>query len=249
MNVNFNNSHKCKLSVSKCPAARMKVTTRPRRIPAYNTFGPFPDETITITLDRILYFLGGRRIQKFFNTESTSTATESSESSMSMVTCKMCSKHQCPRQSPHGSVYSFKTAHNISYCDVPKFRSKCTTLGPLISRSQKSTPRVCIKDEVYGDGSCLRKSVRTLKRSFSLCSLACRRLKEKLLLGTESYMPPQWLWTKLQDYGNGCRVYEVFTNSSTSSHPTQFESDKAPRIIFVILPTGIIMPFETIVRH
>lgn len=56
----------------------------------------------------------------------------------------------------------------------------------------------------------------------------------------------KWLWTKERKDDDKCQVYEVFKNSTISSHPTQFDNPSAARIIFIILPTGIIMPFETV---
>ncbi|XP_061387325.1 uncharacterized protein LOC133322345 [Musca vetustissima] len=235
---------KSKFSVSKCRVKSEKISTRPRKIPALNTFGPFPDETITIALDRILYFLGGRKIQKYFNNEPTSSS-DRSQCSIRRVSYRDCAKLQ-KESCRESQGESPQSNNNIPSSNISNRSSKYSTCS---SFSRKSTPSVIIREETHGDSSCLRRSVQSLKRSFSLCSLACRKIRDKLLLGKECCSPPRWLWTKLQDYGDGCQVYEVFTNSSTSSHPSQFESDRAPRIIFVILPTGVIMPFETLIRH
>ncbi|XP_058977414.1 uncharacterized protein LOC131802076 [Musca domestica] len=241
-NNNYNINRKSKLPVPKCRVNRVKPLTRLRKIPALNTFGPFPDETITIAMDRILYFLGGRKMQKFFHTESTSGSSGRSLCSMRSVCYKGSPK--CPTYQT--SVESFYSSSNVwesgDQNNYPKINICPIDRG-------KSTPRKILQESHRDDDSCLRKSMQSLKRSFSLCSLTCRKIKEKMLMGREPSSPPKWLWTKLQDYGDGWQVYEVFTNSSTSSHPTQFETEKAPRIIFVILPTGVIMPFETLIRH
>ncbi|TMW54252.1 hypothetical protein DOY81_000675 [Sarcophaga bullata] len=94
--------------------------------------------------------------------------------------------------------------------------------------------------------------LRALRRSFSLCSLACRKLREKVSF-SPSVIKPQvsthWLLTKLQSHADGCQVYEVFKNSSASTHPSKIDTQKASKLIFVILPSGIIMPFETVPKH
>lgn len=85
-----------------------------------------------------------------------------------------------------------------------------------------------------------------LRRSYSLCTFACRKVKAMFTGDKCADSNARWLWTKERKHGDNCQVYEVFKNSTISSHPTQFDNPSASRIIFIILPTGIIMPFETV---
>lgn len=258
MDILRDESLNIKPTIPKC--AVLAKTSRRRRIPAYNTLGPFPDEVLTMGLDRVLYFLGGDEIRKYFPRDSGSSVSASELSSTSSVSYQKFQKQlKACRQGTvtypeenHGDGATKYSITNKSKCPKCQVCSIRTTRMPDTSQSlagRLHTARKTKVDLPVDGAGYLRKSVQSLKRSFSLCSLACRKLKERLGLSNQAIDPPKWLWTKLQDYADGCQIYEVYTNSSVTSHPTQFETDKASKIIFVILPTGIIMPFETLTRH
>ncbi|KAI8125674.1 hypothetical protein FF38_09430 [Lucilia cuprina] len=228
-------------------------TFKKTQIPVYDAFGPFPDEPLMSGIDRVLFFFGGGRVQKYFNSEYTTIEQASKSGCSSVVKFESCCKDQhnkgfekcLVRNSP---TYSVIQNCKCCQCDVCPQKSS-------IFRDSRLSPRICIKENTSSrDSKKIGIPLRALKRSFSLCSLACRKLKEKLSLALPSTMvtpiiAPHWLWTKVENYSNGCQVYEIFKNSTITTHPTKFDTCRASKIIFVILPTGIIMPFETLPRH
>ncbi|XP_037812237.1 uncharacterized protein LOC119603997 [Lucilia sericata] len=207
-------------------------TFKKTQLPVYDAFGPFPDEPLMSGIDRVLFFFGGGRVQKYFNSEYSSIEEASKSGCSSVVKFESFCKdrkvlEKClVRNSPTYSV--------IQNCKCCQFDDVCSQKS-LIFRDSKLSPRKCIKEN-------------------SSRQETCRKLKEKLSLALPSTMTtpiiePHWLWTKVENYSNGCQVYEIFKNSSITTHPTKFDTCRASKIIFVILPTGIIMPFETLPRH
>uniref|UniRef100_A0A1B0BG42 Uncharacterized protein n=1 Tax=Glossina palpalis gambiensis TaxID=67801 RepID=A0A1B0BG42_9MUSC len=220
------------------------------RTPCSNSFGPFPDESLTAALDRLLHLLGARKFQRYFNMTTPSQESIDNECEFTVRSIESSPK-QCLSCS---GISSFTKGTDCSPSSCEK-HYVCSKMN--ISPSQVLMPciknpcsnRGAVKDE-YGCKEHSRQGVNVniLKRSFSLCSLACRKVKEKWFCSSKA-TTPRWLWTKVQNQYNGCQVYEVFKNSTVSSHPTHFDTCQAARIIFIILPSGIIMPFETLPSH
>ncbi|KAM7352197.1 uncharacterized protein ACRADG_004831 [Cochliomyia hominivorax] len=205
-------------------------------------------------IDRVLYLFGGRKIQKYFNSGCSCVESSGKEDycccNRKRMECKE-NKLYHNYSSDRCSLRNTPTYSVLQKCDDCSQKSLNFKKSSLSHRSS-ITPRM--SNVCRQDNGKVGIPLRLLKRSFSLCSLACRKLKEKLIFTPTPNlaMPiisPQWLWTKVENYADGCQVYEIFKNSNASSHPTKFDTSRASKIIFVILPTGIIMPFETLARH
>ncbi|XP_065358571.1 uncharacterized protein LOC135952508 [Calliphora vicina] len=247
----------CKLQQPLPKCSLYAKTFKKTQIPIYDAFGPFPDEPLMTSIDRVLFLFGARKVQKYFNSECPCDSSDCCSVVKQLEYGKEHKPHQnCESEKcfvRNTPTYSVLQKCQNCKCDVSSNKSLHFRESSLSRRS--ITPRISIKEN-----SCRQERgqiaipLRALKKSFSLCSLACRKLKEKLSLAVPSSLPshiisPQWLWTKVESYADGCQVYEIFKNSSTTTHPTKFDTCKAAKIIFVILPTGIIMPFETLPRH
>lgn len=232
-------------------------TFKKTQIPVYDALGPFPDEPLMTSIDRVLFLFGGRKVRKYFNSECFSVGSGKSDC-CSTINSQM--EHKAHHNYSNDQCYVQKSP---TYSVIQKLKSskydmrsnKSTSFQESSLSPRCNTPRISINEN-----SCRQESgkigipLRVLKRSFSLCSLACRKLKEKLSLAQSSLQSrppssPQWLWTKMEIYADGCQIFEVFKNSNAATHPTKFDTCKASKIIFVILPTGIIMPFETLGRY
>ncbi|KAH8353196.1 hypothetical protein KR084_009626 [Drosophila pseudotakahashii] len=84
--------------------------------------------------------------------------------------------------------------------------------------------------------------------SISTCSVACHQLKTKLAsqeFSGGSGKDQRWLWTRLIRGNDGCMVYEVYKESDADKSPSRIGSE-APIILFLVMPNGYIMPFESI---
>lgn len=222
-------------STPKC--ALIAKAAKRTQLPVYDTFGPFPDEPLACSIDRILFLCGAQKLQKHFNLP-------------------------CPTTDSEKSDYSGDTeqkSHSTSIVSTPKTHKDCSSADTNSCISERppsyrcGTPKKCIKESPSKQREpTLGLPLRALRRSFSLCSLACRKLKEKVSFAPSVLKPSvtsHWLLTKLKNYSDGCQVYEVFKNSTASAHPSQIDVKKSLKIIFVILPSGIIMPFETVPKH
>lgn len=219
------------------------------RIPVFGALGPFPDEPLLSSLDRVLFWLGCKNVQNSVNSERSSTKQDDYGSRCSV-------EIETDREVQHTKVNKSPThcvVPNTEYSKCDKFLCKKLTIQQpsLCHFPSNSEENISISQNLCRKASQrIGKPVRNIARSFSLCSLACRKLKEKLKFAeTTSDHSTKWLWTKMQNYGDGIQVFEVFKNSSTATHPTKFDTCKAAKIIFIILPTGFIMPFETLPRH
>lgn len=122
-----------------------------------------------------------------------------------------------------------------------------TILPPVSTKKKTITVSNTINNQKMSNKNGTATQRGLLKRSYSVCSLACKKMKSMFSNSSGcNNENARWLWTKERKDGDKCQVYEVFKNSTISSHPKQFDNPSAARIIFIILPTGIIMPFETV---
>lgn len=229
----------CKLEKPLYPKCSLYAKTfKKTQIPIYDALGPFPDEILMSSIDRVLFLFGAQKIQRYFNSEKLNEIMNEKE-------MEICDQFPLRNTPTHSVLTKSDNCSNKSL----SFRKS------YLSQPSSMSARIAAKDEYFRqDSGKVAIPLRVLKHSFSMCSLACRKIKEKLSFApsrtlTMPILSPQWLWTKVESYADGCQVYEVFKNSSTCSHPTKFDTSKAAKIIFVILPTGIIMPFETLIRH
>ena len=224
----------CNLPSATPKCALIAKAVKKSQMPVYDTFGPFPDEPIMCSIDRILFLCGAQKLQKHFNLPGPTIDSE--------------------RTSNHSADTAQKSSCT-SIISTPKSPKDCSTANDSKSERYPSvrcgTPKKSCKDRKQGKRT-LGLPLRAIRRSFSLCSLACRKLREKVSF-SPTVLKPQvsthWLLTKLQSHADGCQVYEVFKNSSASTHPSKIDTRKASKLIFVILPSGIIMPFETVPKH
>ncbi|XP_067626157.1 uncharacterized protein [Eurosta solidaginis] len=234
-------------------------TLKKNSIPACDAFGPFPDETIVSGIDRALYLMGARRVQEFLHLPTPSLDSTNSDISLTISQVSCPESHRPCRVCSTVIATDTKDKNKLPSClkitrtcTCPKCRastSKVTTLtkkqccgssSPHSSKTNISHVQLCEPP----------KSTNTLKRSFSMCSLACRKLKEMLTFPPkDDSCKPKWLWARLHSTSIGCQVYEIFKNSNVCTHPSEFEKKRTPQVIFVVLKNGVIMPFEILPSH
>lgn len=223
--------------------------------------GPYPDEVIMTVLDRILYLAGATKIIRAIATEHFIQPLKA-ENESRKVQPKACGTPvpSCPSNSCT-STYSIlpKTSSTRTCCSSRREESVRTCQSPCIKSSSKigaaacsprqRAARVDFANPVDGDKRKIAGGVNMkdrLKRSISICSIACQQLKHKL---TSQDSPPhkkqKWLWTRLIRSKDGCKVYEVFKNSNVDQAPSSIGSN-APVIIFLVMQNGYIMPFESV---
>ncbi|XP_011201749.2 uncharacterized protein LOC105225109 [Bactrocera dorsalis] len=229
--------------------------------PACDAFGPFPDETIVSGIDRALYLMGARRVQEFLHLPTPSLDSSNSDISLTVSQVSCPNSHRPCRKCSTVITSDTKDKNKLpsclkvtKTCTCPKCRAStaqtmtfskkpCCCCGSSSARSSKSSlashVQICEPP----------KSMNPLKRSFSMCSLACRKLKQMLTFPSSDDQKAKWLWARLHSTENGCQVYEIFKNSSVCTHPSEFEKQRMPQVIFVVLQNGAIMPFEILPSH
>ncbi|KRF98279.1 uncharacterized protein Dwil_GK23740 [Drosophila willistoni] len=170
-----------------------------------------------------------------------------------LIPCISCSKSKPP--TPVRSSVKPTCLKSSSKCLKPS-PTCCSRLSAASCCPRQRSPRVdfanavpdCRQSERQESGGLSMRD--RLKYSLSLCSMACRNLKSKLPCScrrctTKESDRNKWLWTRLISTKDGCKVYEVYKDSNVNRAPCNMEGSKEPVIIFLIMPNGYIMPFET----
>ncbi|XP_017005880.2 uncharacterized protein [Drosophila takahashii] len=145
---------------------------------------------------------------------------------------------------------------------IPKVPTPCTPKSCCKTSSRLSAAACCPRQRTPrvdfdhpADIIPLRKKAggsATIKERMdspiSTCSVACHQLKTKLAsqeFSGGSGKDQRWLWTRLIRGNDGCMVYEVYKESDADKSPSKIGSE-APIILFLVMPNGYIMPFESI---
>ncbi|XP_016986313.1 uncharacterized protein LOC108049594 [Drosophila rhopaloa] len=247
------------------PGIRLEKT---KQAPFFDMLGPYPDEVIMTILDRILYLSGATRIIPMLDVAGLSS-TLKKESCPPPSTCATSlSTTTCPSSSAWRTCCSKPSS---SCCTKPP--SSCGSIGrqkfPSVPCSAKSS---CIKtsSRLSAAACCPRQRTprvdfdhpaenipmrrtagsATIKeqmdRSISKNSVACQHLKTKLKSEVSPGREEQkWLWTRLVPGNDGCMVYEVYKDSDADNSPSRIGKE-TPIILFLVMPNGYIMPFESI---
>ncbi|KAL7742234.1 hypothetical protein ACLKA6_005498 [Drosophila palustris] len=232
--------------------------------------GPYPDEVIMLALDRILYYLGATKILHQLELSRLPKPTVQAKPcappapvapapctvTSSTSTCSLMGKIDVSKCSSNSSISKFTTARSKS--SFKDFAVPMTCSQRLKSSPRRVTTPACVPrprtprvdfahpvvDSRLSSGG---PSISTrMKQSLSTCSLACRRLKHKLTANSLD-KDQRWVWTRLVHSENGIKVYEVYQNSSTEKKPWKKSGPKQqPVIVFLVLPNGHVMPFETV---
>ncbi|BFF94789.1 uncharacterized protein DMAD_12322 [Drosophila madeirensis] len=231
--------------------------------PLYDLLGPYPDEIIMSTLDRILYYSGATKVIRMLAMSgcdpadsttaeksappSCGSVTSAARASTSAVTC--CSRP--PSCSSHRSAPSTRCKPKPCIKESSKKPACCDTSTSCCP--SRRSPRVDFANPVdecqprSKGGECLLGA--RIKESLSACPLTCERLRSKLSIGAKSSPSntQKWLWTRLVSVKDGYLVYEVYKDSNADLDPrSQIAGKGSPVIIFLVLPNGYIMPFESI---
>ncbi|XP_017047697.1 uncharacterized protein LOC108092567 [Drosophila ficusphila] len=185
----------------------------------------------------------------------------------------LCSS-ACSSARPSSSAWSTCCSHTPSSCCTKPPSSSCSRKVPLVPCNQKSCNQksCCLKlSSRLGAAACcprqrtprvdfdhpaeiipIRKRAgmspvkERFDRSISTCSVACEQLKTKLKTQESPAEKDQkWLWTRLVHGKDGCMVYEVYKDSDGNNSPSRIGSE-SPIILFLVMPNGCIMPFESI---
>lgn len=170
------------------------------------------------------------------------TACDKSCSTTRIVTpeasCNEASVKACP--SSQGSS-RYDTARNLqgSSC-APKSSSlkSCNIKPPCQGNLRVRTPRVDFANPICDNRG--PPFMECMKNSLSTCSLACKQIKTRL---ASSCKNRRWVWTRLTRSRDGCKTYEVYHSSSANKSPN---SGGQPDIVFLVMPNGQVMPFETV---
>ncbi|KRJ97137.1 uncharacterized protein Dyak_GE15115, isoform B [Drosophila yakuba] len=253
------------------PGLRLEKTPQ---APLFDMLGPHPDEVIMTILDRILYLSGATKIIPMLELAKQVGSALKNESGPPPAPsapshCSSASSSVQPCSSAWNSCYSKpsticcpktprccsspKVPH-IPCCPVDTPKSSCMKSPSRLSAAsccpRQRTPRVDFDHPA--EDIPLRKNAgsATIKermiRSISTCSLACQQLKDKLKSQeSQGRKDQKWLWTRLVRGNDGCMVYEVYKDSDADRSPSKIESE-APIILFLVMPNGCIMPFESI---
>ncbi|XP_034474351.1 uncharacterized protein LOC117781662 [Drosophila innubila] len=261
----------CQLGQTGCSSMPQAVAccNQPDDVgPLCYAMGPYPDEVIMLALDRVLYYLGATKIlHQLELTCSSSTVQEKESASPASIpappctvasstsTCSLMGKIDVSKCSSNSSISKYTTAkskNSVGDFTLPKtssLRLKSTIQKVTIPacNSRPRTPRVdfahpVVDNRIKSGGPSI--STR-MKQSLSTCSLACRRLTDKLSANSLD-KHQRWVWTRLVHSENGSKVYEVYQNSNTNKKPWKMSGPKQPVIVFLVLPNGHVMPFETI---
>ncbi|XP_001355972.4 uncharacterized protein [Drosophila pseudoobscura] len=232
--------------------------------PLYDLLGPYPDEIIMATLDRILYYSGATKVIRMLAMSVCAPEGDTPDKERAATSCGSVPSLVCPSTSAV-TCCSWPPS-NCSYRKVPS--TPCKQKPSCIKRASKKpssccnrstsslprrrSPRVDFCNPVDDfeprkiGGECLLGE--RIKESLSTCALTCARLKLKL--STRASSAPsnknKWLWTKLVSARDGYKVYEVFKESNAEQDPSQIVGKGSPVIVFLVLPNGYIMPFESI---
>ncbi|KAH8324152.1 hypothetical protein KR074_000726, partial [Drosophila pseudoananassae] len=216
--------------------------------------GPYPDEVLMTVLDRILYLCGATKI---IRTMAMGNQIAPLNPKAGCLPTPSCPSSSCT------SVYSMlpPTSSTRTCCSSRREEPPRTCPSPCIKSLNKIRAATCSPrqraarvdfanpvDDVpnkrqFAGGSDIKNR---LKRSLSICSMACQNLKNKL--NSQSSPPHKnqtWLWTRLTRSKDGCKVYEVFKNSNVDKAPSSSRAND-PVIIFLVMPNGYIMPFESV---
>ncbi|XP_017099933.1 uncharacterized protein [Drosophila bipectinata] len=225
--------------------------------------GPFPDEVLMTVLDRILYLCGATKIIRTMamgNQIAPLVAGKDSPKENPKASClppPSCRSSSCtsvysmlPQPSSTRTCCSSRREDSCRTCPSPCIRSlnkiHAATCSPRqrAARVDFANPVDDVPNKRQFAGSSDIKN--RLKRSLSICSMACQNLKNKL---NSQNSPPHkkqtWLWTRLTRSKDGCKVYEVFKNSNVDKAPSRNRAND-PVIIFLVMPNGYIMPFESV---
>ncbi|XP_043640738.1 uncharacterized protein LOC122611597 isoform X2 [Drosophila teissieri] len=228
------------------PGLRLEKTPQ---APLLDMLGPHPDEVIMTILDRILYLSGATKIIPMLELAKQGSALKNE----SCPPPAPCAPSHC--SSAGSSVQPCSSAWNSCYSKpstvcCPKATRCCSTPKVPPVPCCPRTPRVDFDHPA--EDIPLRKNAgsATIKermiRSISTCSLACQQLKDKLTSQeSQGRKDQKWLWTRLVRGNDGCMVYEVYKDSDADRSPSKIESE-APIILFLVMPNGCIMPFESI---
>lgn len=233
--------------------------------------GPYPDEVIMLALDRILYYLGATKILHQLELDCLPSTVQVKESSppvslpvptctvaSSTSTCSLIGKIDVSKCSSNSSISNYTTAkskNSVREFTSPKtssfrLKSQCQKVSMPVCDPRPRTPRVdfahpVVDNRMKSGGPSI--STR-MKQSLSTCSLACRKFTDKLTANTFE-KDQRWVWTRLVHSENGSKVYEVYQNSNTNKKPWKMSNHKQPVIVFLVLPNGHVMPFETITSN
>ncbi|XP_032583195.1 uncharacterized protein LOC6613095 [Drosophila sechellia] len=243
----------------ECPTG-LRLGKRPQA-PLIDMLGPHPDEIIMTILDRILYLSGATKIIPMLELSKEaprapshcSSGSSSAYPSSAWSTC--CSKPSticcCPKPtkccgSPKVPLVPCSPMHTPkSSCFKTPSRLSAAACCP-----RQRTPRVDF-DHPAEDIPLRKKAgsatiTEQISRSISTCSVACQQLKDKLTSQVaQGNKDQKWLWTRLIRGNDGCMVYEVYKDSDADNSPSTIGSE-APIILFLVMPNGCIMPFESI---
>ncbi|XP_022214888.2 uncharacterized protein LOC111069224 [Drosophila obscura] len=232
--------------------------------PLYDLLGPYPDEIIMSTLDRILYYSGATKVIRMLAMSAGAPVDNTSAEKCATTSCGAVPSPVCPSTS--ATTCCSRPPSCSSHREVPL--APCKPKPPCINMASKKpaccnrstscfprrrSPRVDFANPVDDCGTRNKGGEYLLgertKESLSACPLAYERLKSKLSSGA-SLAPSKtqkWLWTRLVSARDGYMVYEVYKDSNADQDPRSQIADKgSPVIIFLVLPNGFIMPFESI---
>ncbi|XP_030555551.1 uncharacterized protein LOC115758894 [Drosophila novamexicana] len=230
--------------------------------PLNDALGPFPDEVIMSALDRILYYSGATKICHKLDMAAMRQSLASAPTAEATACPALCPKVSgssvcsgtggVAKSNSNSSLSKYASAKSTTKCKSPTVsctpprtssqRSKCT-IGKPVSYPRLRTPRVDFAHPVSDTRQVAGGPTipERLKRSLSTCSIAYRHLKTKL-----HDCGQKWLWTRLMRSDNGCHVYEVYKNSDVERAPCKMSGAKEPVILFLVMPNGQVMPFESL---
>ncbi|KAH8412617.1 hypothetical protein KR009_003654 [Drosophila setifemur] len=224
----------------------------------YDVVGPYPDEVIMAILDRILYLSGAAKITRMIMMAGYGQAFKTISGKSRAPASPSCC---CTTPRPSSSCRTCCSNPPSSRCCLPKSPSSksCLPKSPCIKTSRISAAGGCPRQrstrvdfEHPAEDIAMRKDAGgftlkdRMKLSMSLCSLACEQLKSKLVPNESPQRKEnKWLWTRLVRSKDGCKIYEVYKDSDAKNSPTKLGS-KAPVILFLVMPNGYIMPFESL---
>lgn len=154
--------------------------------------------------------------------ESTSKCSPSSQSRSTYGTAR---NMLCSSCAPKTSSLKSKASCNKSPCSTLRVRSPHVDFANPISDNRPPP------------------FMERMKRSLSTCSIVCKQLKSRLAASCKNNQ--RWVWTRLVRSGNGCKAYEVYQNSANCQAPNN-NSSRQPDIVFLVMPNGQVMPFETV---
>nr|NP_001259935.1 uncharacterized protein Dmel_CG3557, isoform B [Drosophila melanogaster]AGB92472.1 uncharacterized protein Dmel_CG3557, isoform B [Drosophila melanogaster] len=254
----------------ECPTG-LRLGKKPQA-PLFDMLGPHPDEVIMTILDRILYLSGATKIIPLLELSNEAFKKESCPPPAPCAPSP-CSSGSSSAY-PSSSAWSTCCSKPSTICCYPKPTRCCASpKAPLVPCSPMDTPKSsCFKtaSRLSSAACCPRQRTprvdfdhpaediplrnkagsatirEQISRSISTCSVACQQLKDKLTSQiAQGHKDQKWLWTRLIRGNDGCMVYEVYKDSDVDNSPSKIGSE-APIILFLVMPNGCIMPFESI---